>query len=66
MPNNEGNFDRIVRVVVGLVVVSQAFVGLQTPWAYLGLVPLATGLVGYCPAYSLLGFNTCPVKRSAP
>ena len=62
MPNaNEGLADRVIRVGVGLVVLSLAFVGPQTPWGYLGLIPLITGIVGYCPAYRLLGINTCAV-----
>lgn len=64
MPVNEGTLDRAIRVLVGLGVLSQVFVGLQTPWAWLGLIPLATGLIGFCPAYALLGVRTCPVKKS--
>lgn len=59
MKTNEGRLDRILRVVFGLAVLSLAFVGPQTPWAYLGLIPLVTGLVGFCPVYALLGINTC-------
>jgi len=60
---NVGNIDRILRVIVGAVVVSLVFVGPQTAWGWLGLVPLVTGIVGTCPAYSLFGLNTCGVKR---
>ena len=60
---NEGTLDRVLRVVVGAGILSLAFVGPQTPWGYLGLVPLITGLVGYCPAYALLGISTCPAKK---
>ncbi|MFO0203217.1 MAG: DUF2892 domain-containing protein [Alphaproteobacteria bacterium] len=60
----EGAIDRILRVIVGAGVLSLAFIGPQTPWAYLGLVPLLTGLVGWCPLYAVLGFNTCPAKRA--
>jgi len=56
---NEGNIDRGIRVIAGLVILSLAFVGPQTPWGYLGLVPLLTGLVGFCPLYKVLGINTC-------
>jgi hypothetical protein len=59
MTVNEGGLDRIVRVIVGLGILSLAFVGPQTPWAYLGVIPLLTGIVGFCPAYALLGVNTC-------
>lgn len=62
MKPNEGMIDRALRVVAGLGVLSLAFIGPQTPWGYIGLVPLITGLVGICPLYSILGINTCPVK----
>lgn len=64
MPRNEGTIDRILRVIVGLAILSLVFVGPQTPWAWLGLVPLLTGLAGYCPAYSLLGIRTCPMPNA--
>jgi hypothetical protein len=60
---NEGTIDRVVRVAVGLGLLSLVFVGPQTLWGLLGLVPLATGLMGSCPAYSLLGISTCPVRK---
>lgn len=65
MPRNEGTIDRVLRVVVGLAVLSLAFVGPKTPWAYLGLLPLITGLVGFCPAYALFGWRTCRTPKSA-
>ena len=58
MKPNIGKAERAVRVVVGIAVLSLAFVGPQTPWAYLGLLPLVTGLVGWCPPYALLGVST--------
>ncbi len=64
MKANEGAIDRVLRVVVGASVLSLAFIGPQTPWAYVGLVPLVTGLVGWCPLYAMLGFNTCAAKRA--
>lgn len=63
MKLNEGGLDRILRIVVGLAVLSLAFVGPRTPWAYLGLIPLLTGLIGFCPLYALLGLNTCGVRK---
>lgn len=64
MTVNEGTADRILRVVIGAAILSLAFIGPQTPWGYLGLVPLITGLVGYCPVYALLGIRTCPTKSA--
>ncbi len=63
MTANAGTADRVVRVVAGLGLLSLVFVGPQTPWGWVGLLPLLTGLVGYCPAYTLFGVSTCPVKR---
>lgn len=62
MKPNEGTLDRVLRVVVGLGILSLAFVGPQTPWGYVGLVPLATGLIGFCPLYAMVGISTCSVK----
>lgn len=59
---NEGTIDRAVRVIVGLGLISLVFVGPQTPWGWVGVVPLLTGIVGWCPAYTLLGVNTCPKR----
>lgn len=58
MPCNEGLFDRALRVIVGLAILALVFFGPQTPWGWLGLVPLLTGLVGFCPLYALIGLNT--------
>ena len=60
---NEGLLDRLIRISVGLFVLSLAFVGPQTPWGWLGVVPLLTGLVGFCPLYRLVGIDTCRVAR---
>jgi hypothetical protein len=59
---NEGSVDRALRVVAGIVLISLVFVGPQTAWGWIGLVPLVTGLVGTCPVYALLGVNTCGMK----
>jgi hypothetical protein len=56
--SNEGTIDRALRVVVGAIILSLAFVGPQTPWGYIGLVPIFTGVVGFCPAYKLFGIDT--------
>jgi hypothetical protein len=63
-PRNEHTFDRLIRIVLGVFVMSLAFVGPQTPWAYLGAIPLVTGLVGSCPLYTLFGVSTCGLKRN--
>ncbi len=62
MPRNVGTLDRIARIVLGLVLLSLVFVGPQTLWGLIGLVPLLTGAVGTCPAYSLVGLNTCRTR----
>jgi len=62
MKTNVGTVDRIVRVVIGLVLIALAAGGATGAWAYIGIVPLATGLVSFCPAYRLFGFDTCPRK----
>lgn len=59
MKKNIGGVDRVVRIIAGLGILSLAFIGPQSPWAYLGIVPLATGLIGWCPPYALFGFSTC-------
>jgi hypothetical protein len=63
MPINEHAIDRIVRVVIGLVLLSLVFVGPQTMWGFIGVIPLVTGLIGFCPLYKLLGFSTCPLQQ---
>jgi len=62
LPTNEHTVDRVLRVVLGLGILSLAFLGPKTAWGYVGLVPLVTGLVGSCPLYTLMGFSTCPMK----
>lgn len=64
---NEGMIDRALRVVAGLVLLSLFFLFPDASWRYwtlIGFVPLATGLIGSCPLYSVLGISTCPVKRA--
>jgi hypothetical protein len=62
MKTNEGTIDRALRVIAGLVLIALAATGTVGVWGWIGIVPLATGLIGWCPAYTLLGFNTCPMK----
>ena len=62
MKTNEGSLDRAMRVVAGLVLVSLVFVGPQTPWGWIGLILIATGLMGWCPIYQALGLKTCRTR----
>ncbi len=59
MKVNESIKERVIRVIAGLIILSLVFVGPQSWWGLIGLVPLVTGLVGSCPAYSLLGISRC-------
>ncbi len=61
MQTNEGKIDRILRVVVGLGLLSMIFVGPQSMWGLVGLVPLLTGAFGFCPLYKIFGLSTCPI-----
>lgn len=61
---NVGILDRTLRIFGGLAVLSLAFVGPQTPWAYVAIVPVVTGFLGHCPAYTLFGFDTCSPRRA--
>ena len=56
---NVGTTDRILRLLVGAALLSLVFVGPQTPWGWIGLIPLATAAVRFCPAYRLFGIRTC-------
>jgi hypothetical protein len=60
---NEGTLDRTLRVVIGLVLLSLVFVGPKTALGWIGVVPIFTGIVGFCPLYRVLGINTCGVQR---
>jgi hypothetical protein len=62
MQTNVGGIDRILRIAVGAGLVALAATGTVGAWGWLGLLPLATGLVGWCPPYALFGWNTCAVK----
>lgn len=65
MSRNIGSIDRALRAIVGLAALSLVFVGPQTVWGWLGLIPLATAVLGWCPPYTLLGISTCAAKRPA-
>ena len=62
MKTNEGTIARALRIIAGLALIALAATGTVGAWGWIGIVPLATGLLGWCPAYTLLGFNTCPMK----
>ncbi|MBV8621636.1 MAG: DUF2892 domain-containing protein [Curvibacter sp.] len=62
---NVGGLDRVLRIVIGLVLVGLAATGTVGLWGWLGLVPLATGLVGWCPPYAMFGWNTCALRKDA-
>ena len=64
---NEGNIDRILRAVLGIALLAAFFMFPNASWRYwtlIGIVPLATAAMGWCPIYSLLGLSTCPVKKA--
>ena len=63
MNKNEGGLDRSVRILAGLGLVAWAAAFNGPVWAWIGVVPIATGALGMCPLYTLLGINTCPVKK---
>ncbi len=65
LPRNEGTVDRTLRVILGLGLLSLVFIGPQTPWGWIGVVPLVTGLMGSCPLYTVLGLSTCPMKEES-
>ena len=65
MTQNVGGIDRILRIVVGLVLIGLAATGTVGWWGWLGVVLLATGALGWCPPYAIFGFNTCSMKNKA-
>ncbi|MGC4078852.1 MAG: DUF2892 domain-containing protein [Rubrivivax sp.] len=63
MKANVGGIDRILRIVLGLALIGMTLAGFIGVWGWIGVVPLLTGAVGFCPLYPLFGFSTCPLKR---
>ncbi len=63
MKTNEGTIDRALRVIAGLALIGLTVSGTIGAWGWIGVVPLATGIIGICPAYSILGLSTCPMKK---
>ncbi|MBP6531113.1 MAG: DUF2892 domain-containing protein [Burkholderiales bacterium] len=62
MKSNVGGIDRILRIVLGLVLIALAATNTVGWWGWLGIVPLATGALGWCPPYAIFGFSTCKMK----
>jgi hypothetical protein len=65
LPNNESPVDRMLRIVIGVTLLTLVFIGPHSPWGWVGVVPLLTGLAGSCPLYTLLHLSTCPKPRAA-
>lgn len=63
MKLNVGGIDRILRIVVGLALIGATLAGMLPVWGWIGVVPLVTGLFKFCPLYSILGMNTCPMEK---
>jgi membrane protein implicated in regulation of membrane protease activity len=63
MKSNVGGIDRILRIVIGLILIGLTFTGAVGVWGWLGVVPLATGALGWCPPYAIFGWSTCKVKN---
>jgi hypothetical protein len=62
MTKNEGTLDRALRIVAGLVLLALAATGTVGSWGWIGVVPIVTGAIGWCPLYSVLGIRTCAVR----
>lgn len=62
MKQNVHNTERVIRILIGLGLISLVFVGPQTVWGWLGVIPLVTGIIGWCPPYAMLGISTCKTK----
>jgi len=63
MQTNVGSMDKTIRVILGIGLIFLATTHIWWPWGWIGLIPLATGLFGWCPAYQIFGLNTCPAKK---
>ena len=64
MKTNVGGIDRILRIVIGLVLIALTLMGTIGAWGWIGIVPLATGALGSCPLYQVFGFSSCPMKKT--
>jgi len=61
---NVGTLDRIIRIILGLSLIALAYFGIVGSWGYIGIIPLATGLMKWCPLYTILGIQTCPLHET--
>jgi len=64
MKTNVGGIDRILRIVIGLALIAATLTGTIGVWGWIGVVPIATAAIGFCPLYTVFGFSSCPMKRS--
>lgn len=64
MKSNVGGIDKTLRIAAGLILIVLAATGMVGAWGWIGVVPLATGLLNFCPVYTLMGMNTCPMKKA--
>jgi hypothetical protein len=64
MKPNEGTIDRVLRIAIGILLLSLTYTHAIGTWGWIGMVPLLTGLIGWCPLYTVLGISTCPMKKS--
>ena len=63
MKINVGGLDRTLRIVSGIILITLAATGIFSPWGWIGVIPLVTGIFKFCPLYSLLGVSTCPMEK---
>lgn len=66
LAKNVGSADKIARIIVGALLIVLALMGTIGVWGWIGVVPIATALMGWCPAYTLLGIKTCPTQNNPP
>lgn len=64
MQTNVGGVDRILRAVIGLALIALTLAGTIGVWGWIGVVPLLTAALGFCPLYTMLGFSSCPMKKT--
>ena len=64
MKTNVGGIDRVLRVMLGAVLIALTLMDTIGPWGWIGVVPLSTSALGFCPLYAVLGLNTCPTQRT--